>query len=170
MCRGEIRLRSGPGVGNGPFPSYTMFGRFPLHVFVQAVGRAEKRFPVRIFDPGRTSGPLWFPCMRVPGGMGGPGNLWERHWTVRPWACSASRCSCFLRVGAVVAAFCGRFGAGRSFGAGRDRAAPKSLPFFDISSSVAVSSGGQSEVRRKKYVDFFAKDWLKWKKCLPLFL
>lgn len=68
MCRGEIRLRSGPGVGNGPFPSYTMFGRFPLHVFMQAVGRAEKRFPVRIFDPGRTSGPLWFPCMRVPGG------------------------------------------------------------------------------------------------------
>lgn len=29
--------------------------------------RAEKRFPVRIFDPGRTSDPLWFSCMRVPG-------------------------------------------------------------------------------------------------------
>ena len=103
-------------------------------------------------------------------GIGGPGNLWERLWTVRPWACSAFRGSYFLRVGAVVAAFCGRFGAGRSFGAGRDRAAPKSLPFFGISSLVAVSSGGRSEVRRKKYVDFFAKDWLKWKKCLPLFL
>ncbi len=137
-----------------------------------AGGRASREaFPGSYFRSGPDVGPSVVSVHAgAGGGMGGPGNLWERHWTVRPWACSASRCSCFLRVGAVVAAFCGRFGAGRSFGAGRDRAAPKSLPFFDISSSVAVSSGGQSEVCRKKYVDFFAKDWLKWKKCLPLFL
>ena len=156
LCSGEIRLRSGPGVGNGPFPSYTMFGRFPLHVFVQAVGRAEKRFPVRIFDPGRTSDPLWFPCMRCRGD-------WRTGKSVgtaldgAALGLFASRCSCFLRVGAVVAAFCGRFGAGRSFGAGRDRAATKSLSFFGISSSVAVSSGGRSEVRRKKCRFFLRK-------------
>lgn len=56
MCSGEIRLRSGPG--NGPFPSYTMFGRFPLHVFVQAVGRASREaFPGSYFRSGSDIGP-----------------------------------------------------------------------------------------------------------------
>lgn len=103
-------------------------------------------------------------------GIGGPGNLWERLWTVRPWACSAFRGSYFLRVGAVVAAFCGRFGAGAPFERAETVLRRSRCRFSVFRRRLRFRAEGGLRSAEKNMSIFFAKDWLKWKKCLPLSL